>query len=115
MRRLKNKQMEKIGFDYDGVLSDKPIMVLLAKSFLPAQLYIITKRSPDVNDLEHGSVDVLKMADELKISYDKVHFTNQGPKSPIINQEGITRFYDDQLVNKQEIELNSNCKVILVK
>lgn len=112
---MNNKKLN-VGYDYDGVLSDKILMRMMAQFDLinGSNVYIITKRSPDINDLQHGAQPVLDMAQKLGIPSENVNFTNNGPKSPIINQYGITVFYDDQLENRLEIESNTNCKVIIV-
>ena len=105
-----------IGFDYDGTLSCHENMQLLAQyqQSRGNKVYIITKRNENEKDLEHGSKPVLDMASELGIPIEHVHFTSGGPKSPLINELGIIRFYDDQMENKLEIEENSNCKVMII-
>jgi uncharacterized HAD superfamily protein len=104
--------MIKIGFDFDGVLSDKLYYRILAKQLVQAHnsVYIITKRP----NLPGYKEEVLFVARQLGIPVEKVYFTAAGPKSPVINKLGISLFYDDQIINKFEIEVNSKCKVILV-
>lgn len=102
----------KIGYDFDGVLGDQYWMQIRAYNDAhksDTEVYIITKRSPNVQAQE-----VFYVAYKLDIPKENVFFTDGGVKSPLINQLGIQYFYDDKMENKTEIESNSNCIVYLV-
>lgn len=106
----------KIGYDYDGTLTRSAIA---AKAFFDSTIkantvYIITKRSSNPNDLEHGSKEVLEMADKLRIKPENVIFTDNGIKSPYINDLGIQVFYDDKEENIIDIKTNTQCQAIKV-
>ena len=111
VQKLLKFEVTRIGFDYDGVLS----------SCIPAQIrayYLATARGVEVHIITKRTIEesdeVYAMAERLHIVKENVHFTNNGPKSPFINEFKITKFYDNQEINKIEIEANSNCKVILI-
>ena len=96
------------GFDYDGVLDNKPSYQLLAKYLLnlDKEVYIVTKRLPD-EEIEGGSDEVYAISDKLGIDKDNVVFTCNNDKSPFLILYDIQEFWDDTLTNLQEINLNA--------
>ena len=99
---------EKISIDYDDTLStDKGKE--LAKRLLSEgmNLYIVTRRQ------ETDLGPVLKVADELGISKDKVYATNGKLKWETIKRLGITKHYDN---NPDEIKaISENTDAVGVK
>jgi hypothetical protein len=87
---------EKVSIDYDDTLSTergKQIAINLLNKAI--DLHIVTRRQQ--SDLQ----PVLKVADELGISRNKVHATNGKLKWETIKRLGITKHYDN---NPKELE-----------
>ena len=91
----------KVSLDYDGVLST-PEGVELAKTLIAdgKDVYIITKR----NELE--GADIEELAKDLKISRDKIFYTDGQPKWKTIKDLKITEHYDNNPDEIKEIEQN---------
>jgi len=98
----KEKFGGKVSFDYDGTLDT-------AKGRLKAEelikngydVYIVTAR----NKGESGPV--YRIADQLGIPHDKVHFTNGRPKSDTLKLLGIQKHYDNNPDVIDEIKNNA--------
>lgn len=101
--------IERVGFDYDGVLSSNQLIQLLASSIYTFKC-IITKRSADINPEE-----VYSMAKLVGIPAGQVYFTDHEPKSQLINELKLTKFFDDDVINIQDIADNTNCEPVFVK
>ncbi|CAB5212350.1 Phage-like element PBSX protein, XkdF [uncultured Caudovirales phage] len=93
---------QKVSFDYDGTLTT-PEGRLKAKELIKNgyDVYIVTAR----NKGESGPV--YRMADQLGISHDKVHFTNGRPKSDTLKLLGIQKHYDNNPDVIDEIKKNA--------
>ena len=98
----KEKFGGKVSFDYDGTL-DTAKGRLKAKELIKNgyDVYIVTAR----NKGESGPV--YRMADQLGIPHDKVHFTNGRPKSDTLKLLGIQKHYDNNPDVIDEIKNNA--------
>ena len=85
-----------VSIDFDDTLSTKEGQDL-AKGLMAngVDLHIVTRRNSD------DSGEVYKVADELGISHDKIHFTNGELKWKTIKALGITKHIDN---NQNEID-----------
>ena len=111
-KNYKQDYEKRYGFDYDGVLSNNVPCQIFAEHLSKTGMFvcIITKRNASFNGQE-----VLDYAEKIGISADRVFFTSDGPKSPIVDQLRLTKFYDDQQENIDDINKNTDCKAILIR
>lgn len=93
---LKKFNFEKVSFDFDDTLSRKKYQDLAKELIAKGEdVHIVTRRRKD------QSAEVYKIAEELGISRDKVHFTEGKLKYETIKRLGIKKHYDN---NENEIE-----------
>ena len=95
-----------VSIDFDDTLSTKEGQDM-AKGLLDKgiELHIVTRRNQD------DSGEVYKVADELGIPHDKIHFTNGELKWKTIKALGITKHIDN---NQKEIDAIKENKIVWV-
>ncbi|HWY35523.1 MAG TPA: hypothetical protein VNX68_12830 [Nitrosopumilaceae archaeon] len=101
----------KIGFDFDGTLGKYLLLQTYAKELVKNETYVcvITKRNPNL------SQEVFDLCLPLGILQENIIFTNNLTKVPIVNELELTKFYDDEELNINEINKYTNAIGILVK
>ena len=92
----------KVSFDYDGTL-DTAEGRLKAKELIKNgyDVYIVTARD------KGQSAPVYRVADQLGIPHNKIHFTDGRPKSDVLKTLGIQKHYDNNPDVIKEIKDNA--------
>ena len=69
--------MKKVSFDFDGCLRDSAVVRLICKLFQDAghEVFILTSR-----DDSCANADLIQVANELNIPWERVIMTNGSPK-----------------------------------
>lgn len=102
--------MERISFDFDGVLTtEKGRQLVREKINNGFEVWIITARQMDQNDR------VFEVARELGIRKNHVVFTNGRDKWSFIDKYGITIHYDNNPEQIAKIKKNTKAKGQLYK
>lgn len=100
--------IEKVSFDYDGVLTTKEGISLFKRKITEGyDVYIITARN-------EGSQDVLDFASANGLPLSKVYFTSGVDKWHIIKDLGINKHYDNNAEQVDKINEYTDCEAILV-
>lgn len=108
-RILRAVKIEKVSFDYDGVLTTKQGQALLKRKQTEGYpVYIVTAR-------QEGDKTVLRFAHENGIPRDRVHFTNGADKWKTIKRLGIKKHYDNNKEQVDKINEFTDCEAVLVE
>lgn len=98
----------KVSFDFDSCLSEDDIQKI-AGVFIKSplcQTFIITSRS---NDEFNKNIDLFKLAGNLGIKSENIHFTNGEYKWKKIKELQITFHFDDMEDEVHLINANGGC------
>jgi hypothetical protein len=106
---MKPISLEKISFDFDGVLELDRFQTLAKRLITEGNdVYIVTRRQEDT-----ASEAVYKVADELGIPHSKVIFTNGHLKWEAIKNNHIQKHYDNNLNEINHINDNTDAEGVL--
>ena len=114
VKLIKNYNMLKVSFDFDGTLTRRNIKEyarsLVARGF---ECWIVTSRMgfgkeprPDWND------DLFNTAAEIGILPEHIHFCCMDNKANFLNGKGFIFHIDDDMIELSFVETDSDCKPI---
>lgn len=103
----------KVGFDIDGCLLDRSDVQQFAKelsSYEDIEIHIVTSRfeHKDINGLSVDNTDIFKLAYDLGIDEENIHFTNHDWKSEFYKYNYFIWHIDDCLSELASIQQNTN-------
>jgi hypothetical protein len=109
-----------ISFDFDSTLSriDVQEFIKFGLSNLPVKfnIHIVTSRFEDINrytDKSINHINLFKIAQELNISIENIHFLNMDDKANFfINNNDFLFHLDDDAIELELIKQNENNNVI---
>jgi hypothetical protein len=121
--------MIKVSFDFDDTLSNKSIQDFVKEIKDIVEVHITTSRYEDINNYEEAFLkawelennkkcsndDLFKIAEELDIPLERIHFTNMNYKSVWFNDHTILDFkfhIDDNTHELYNIQDNTNIVAI---
>ena len=101
----------RISFDFDGTLTEPHIQQICKNKLHEGHdVFIITKRYKNPSEAPY----VYQLAESLGINEKNIYFTDRKWKHGFIHFLEINEHYEDEPYEKELIEENTNCKVIMI-